>query len=227
MSDEDFAGLVREFDLSAAQSKSLRVELDNFVDSMAVLVDADQQNSMPQRERIQLLQKMANTAERLCQDAVQLDDLGLLYLQPSAAQHLVPLLSLNAIEREFPADMAMMTATTDRNTLLNPANANFLMWPVAALVLLLVLDKIAFSLHLAVARAQARPKETGRPNQQWRDHALGVLARLFSDFVGPPKSTPTGRFAIFCNYVLQSIGWPQEGIESALPSVVAEKSRKA
>jgi hypothetical protein len=65
---------------------------------------------------------------------------------------------------------------------------------------------------------------TGRPENRYRNGALFEMAQWFEDLTGQkPTSSPGGSFAHFCEILLEQLGIGTEGLESALPRVLAKR----
>jgi len=53
-----------------------------------------------------------------------------------------------------------------------------------------------------------------------RAYFLAALAELWHRFGGRPTSGLKSKFGAFCEAVFEAIGWPTEGVSSALPDAI-------
>jgi hypothetical protein len=60
----------------------------------------------------------------------------------------------------------------------------------------------------------------GRKPLRHRKYMLAALAQLWSNLGRRPTSGANSHFGAFCEVVFEAIGWPTEGVNSALPSAI-------
>ena len=60
----------------------------------------------------------------------------------------------------------------------------------------------------------------GRKPLTHRAYMLAALAQLWHRLGRRPTSGANSRFGVFCEAVFEAIGWPTEGVNSALPSAI-------
>jgi hypothetical protein len=65
----------------------------------------------------------------------------------------------------------------------------------------------------------------GRKPLIHRAYMLAALAQVWRSLGRRPASGANSRFGVFCEAVFEAIGWPTEGVNSALPSAITLSRR--
>ena len=100
------------------------------------------------------------------------------------------------------------------------SNYQFLRYqaPEALQALLRDLESVLAS---ALASLDSDPQARGGLKRlPWRDNVIENLVIIWHRFGKTPVSTPNSEFARFCELVVEAMGWPSDGLDSAIPKAI-------
>ncbi len=226
LSQEKILEICGERKMSDRHAARLRDFLDKLVDYihewMSQEKEADRQND---RDRIIKMHDHVAAAQYELSKAKGLGMDGRLALR-SIAERLADILSGDWLRYHFPSDAPSRPPRAVRRSPREPnqdkthSNYQFLRHRAPETLQALLRDlESALASALGALSSDRRARGGPRP-LEYRDNAILNLASIWDQIGKKPVSTPGSSFAIFCELVFEAMGWPTNGLDSAIPGAV-------
>lgn len=235
ISDEDFTAICCACSIPTKQQAEVRDFLAQAVTAFGEALTCER--TLPTREADRLAITQAIDAVRRAQQCLKRNAgrAGRRGLR-EAGRHVAPALSVSWMRRHFPADGLVPNAIywpSDDRSLRSPERVptrpmdtddltldqriRFMEQRGGAAIAMLLGDLIA---ALESGRREIVQLPDGRKPLAHRAYLLAALAELWDRLGRKPTSGLNSKFGSFCEAVFEPIGWPTEGVKSALPDAI-------
>jgi hypothetical protein len=229
VSQEKVSEICEGMRISDQHAAELKSYLDDLVDYVHELMSQKKAaNRKGDRTRI------SNMLDRIEDIRDQLQDMridGRLAVR-STAERLADILSGDWISHHFPNDApSKRTLGGKRPTTHHPArvrtdadvtyfNYQFIR-DRAPETLNALLRDLESALGSALASLDSDPRVLGgRQPLTHRHIVISNLANIWQRIGKKPVSTPNSAFAVFCETIFEAMGWPRDGLDSAIPDAI-------